>query len=94
MIEEPRGLGAEATGGIDDLEAKEGSMRAPASKLPPPHQDIPGAGLVTPLRKDADRHGGLRVPEKRLPQKGTQVVPQLFTEARDRDVGPNRRNVP
>ena len=35
VIEEPRGLGAEATGGIDRLEATEGGMRALAPQLPP-----------------------------------------------------------
>ena len=34
---------------IDGLEAKEGGMRAPAPKLPPPRQDIPGAGVVRGL---------------------------------------------
>ena len=58
VIEEPRGL-AEAIGGIDGLEAAEGRMRAPAPQLPPPRKDRPGAG-VTPLRGDADKHGGLR----------------------------------
>ena len=48
-----------------------------------------GAGVVTPPRRDADRDGGTR-----LPQKGTRVAAQIFTEARDRDVGPDRRNVP
>ena len=71
MIKEPRGLGAEATGGIDGLEVKEGVMRAPALQLPLPRQDIQGAGVVTPPRRDADRHGGLRAPGTRLPQKGT-----------------------
>ena len=94
VIEEPRGLGAEATGGIHGLEAKEGRMRAPDPKLPPPRQDIPGAGVVTPPRRDADRHGGHQAPETRLAQKGTRVAPQIFTEAWDRDVGPDRRNVP
>ena len=69
-------------------------MRAPAPQLPPPHQDMPGAGVVTPPRRDADRHGGLRAPGTRLLQKGTRVAPQIFTEARDKDVGPNSRNVP
>ena len=46
-----RGLGAEATGGIAGLEAKVGGMRARAPQLPPPRQDIPGAGVVTPPRK-------------------------------------------
>ena len=30
------------------LEAKEGGMRAPASQLPLPRQEIPGAGVVAP----------------------------------------------
>ena len=92
VIEEPRCLGAEATGGIDGLEAKEGRMRAPAPRLSPPRQDIPGAG--TPPMRDADRHGGIQAPETRLPQKGTRVAPQIFTEAREREVGSDHRNVP
>ena len=69
-------------------------MRATAAKLPLPRQDLPGVGVVTPPRRDADRHGGLRAPETRLPRKGTRVAPQIFTEARDRDAGPDRRNIP
>ena len=41
-IEEPRGLGAEATGGIDGVEATEGGMRAQAPQLPLPRQYTPG----------------------------------------------------
>ena len=48
VIEEPRGLGTEATGGIYGLKATEGGMRAPTPQLPPPRQDMPGAGVVTP----------------------------------------------
>ena len=87
-IEELRGLGAETTGGIDGLE---GGMRVPAPQLPPPRQ---GAGVVTSPRRDADRHGGIRAPGTRLLQNGTRVAPQIFTEARDKDGGPDRRNVP
>ena len=65
-IEEPRGLGAEATGGIDGLEATQDGMRAPALQLPPPRQDVPGAGVVTLPRRDADRYGSLRSPGTRL----------------------------
>ena len=90
VIEEPRGLGAEATGGMDGLEATEGGMRAPAPQLPLPRQDTSGAGVVTPPRRDADGHGGLRAPGTRLSNKGTQVTPQIFTEAQDKDGGPVR----
>ena len=96
VVEEPRGLGAEATGGggMVGLEATEGGMRVPAPQLPLPRQDTPGAGVVTPPRRDVDRHGGLWAPGIRLSQKGTRVAPQIFTEARDKDVGPDHRNVP
>ena len=69
-------------------------MKAPAPKLSPPRQDRPSVGVVTPPRRDADRHGGFRAPETRLSNKGTHVASQVFTEARDRDVVPDRRNVP
>ena len=94
VIEEPRGPGAEAIGGIYGSETNEGRMRAPAPKLPPPRQDQPGAGVVTPPRRDAVRHGGIRAPETWLPHEGTRVALQIFTEAWDRDVGPDRRNIP
>ena len=94
VIEEPRGLGAEATGCMDGLEAMEGGMRVPASQLPLPRQDTSGAGVVTPPRIDADGHGGLRAPGTRLSNKGTRVAPQIFTEPRNKDGGPDRRNVP
>ena len=67
---------------------------APAPQLPPPRRDMQGAGVLTPLRRDADGHGGLRAPGTRLPQRGRRVAPQILTEARDQDVGSDRRNVP
>ena len=67
---------------------------ATAPQLPPPRRDVQGAGVITPPRRDADGHGGLRAPWTRLPQSGTQVAPQIFAEARDQDVGVDRRNVP
>ena len=76
------------------MEAREGGMRAPAPQLPPPRQDVLGAGVVTPPRREADRHGGICAPGTRLLQKGTRVSPQIFTEVRDKDSGPDRRNVP
>ena len=94
VIEEPRGLEEAAAGGIDSLEVTEGVIGAPAPQLPLPRQDTLGVGVVTHLRRDADGHGVLRAPGTRLYNKGTRVAPQIFTEARDKDGGPDRRNVP
>ena len=66
----------------------------PAPQLPPPCRDMQGAGVVTPPRRDADGHRGLRAPGTRLRQKGTRVAPQIFMKARDKDDGSDRRNVP
>ena len=51
-------------------------------------------GVVTPPRRGVDEHGGLRAPGSRLPPRGTRVAPQIFTEARYKGVGSDRRNVP
>ena len=56
VTEEPRGLEAEATGGIDGLDTEE--RGAPAPQLPLPRRDMQGAGVVTPPRRDADGHRG------------------------------------
>ena len=55
-------------------------------------QDMQEAEGVTPPRKDAHGHGGRRAPESQLHPRGTQVVPQIFTDVRTRDVGSDRRN--
>ena len=55
---------------------------APTPLLPLDRQNMQEAGVVTPLRKVANGHGGLRAPESQLPQKGTRVTPQIFTDAR------------
>ena len=49
---------------------------------------------VTPPRREVNGHGGLRAPGSRLPPRGTRIPPQIFMEARDRDVSSDRRNVP
>ena len=51
------------------------------------------AEVVTPPRREVNGHGGLRAPESRLPPRGTQVAPQIFTDARVRDVSSDHRNV-
>ena len=81
VIEEPRGPGAGATGGVDGPEMNGGGMRVPAPKLPPIRQDRQSAGVVTPPRMDADRHGGFRALEARLPGKGTRLAPHSVAEA-------------
>ena len=58
-MEESRGLGAEATGGMDGTE---GGMRAPAPQLPLPRQDMPGTGVVTPRGGMLTDMGSLGLP--------------------------------
>ena len=55
VIEEPRG--SRSYRGYERSGDEWGGMRAPAPKLPPLRQDRPSAGVVTPPRRDADRHG-------------------------------------
>ena len=90
--EEPRGLEVEATGCMDGLDVEE--RGAPAPPLSLPRRNMQETGVVTRPRREVDGHGGLRAPGPRLPPKGTRVAPQIFTEARDKDVGSDRRNVP
>ena len=48
--------------------------------------------MRTPPRKEAHGHRGHRAPEPQLPPGGTRVVPQIFSDVRARDVGPDRRS--
>ena len=90
--EEPGGLEIEATGGMADRDVEE--RGAPAAPLPLHRQNMQEAEVVTPPRREVNGHGGLRAPGSRLPPRGTRVASQIFTEARDRDVSSDRRNVP
>ena len=81
-----------ATGGVDGPEMNGGGMRVPAPKLPPLRQDRQSAGVATPPRMDADRYGGFRALEARLPGKETRLASHVF--ARDKDVIPDRRDAP
>ena len=69
-------------------------MRVLAPALPPLRQDRQSAGVTTPMRMDANRHGGFRAPEARLPDKGTSLASHVFAEARDKDVISDRRDLP
>ena len=89
--EQTGALDAEATGGIAGQNIEH--RGAPTPLLPLDRQNMQEAKVVTPLRKVANRHGGLRAPESQLPQKGTRVAPQIFTDARTREVSSDRRNV-
>ena len=48
--------------------------------------------MRTPPRKEAHGHGSHRAPAHQLPPGGTRVVPQIFTDIRARDIGPDRRS--
>ena len=89
--EQTRGVDAEASGGIVDLNIEHRGALAPL--LPLDRQNMQEAEVVTPLRKEANVYGGLRAPESQLPPRGTGVPPQIFTDARTRDVISDRRNV-
>ena len=76
VTDEPRGLEAEATGGIDGLDVEE--CGAPAPQLPPPHRDMQGAGVLTPPRRDVDGHGGLRTPGHVCLRGGNEWLPRFL----------------
>ena len=65
---------------------------APTQMLPPEQQFFQEEEVRTPPRKEAHGHGGHRAPEPQLPPGGTRVVPQIVSDARARDVGPDRRS--
>ena len=75
VFEEPRGLEAEASGGKADQDVE--VRRAPAPPLPLYQQNILKTEGVTPPMRDVQGHGVLRVPESRLPPRGTRVAPQI-----------------
>ena len=92
MVPEQTGaLDVEATRGIAGRNMEHRGALTPL--LPLDRQNIQEAGVVTPLREVANGHGGLRASESQLLQKGTRVAPQIFTDARTRDDGSDRRNV-
>ena len=82
--EETRVLDAEATGGVVGRDMEE--RGAPAPPLPLDLQNLQEAEVATPPRREVNGHRGLRAPGSRLPQRGTRVAPQIFTDARARDV--------
>ena len=90
--EEPRVLEAEATGGVAGRDIEE--RGAPAPPLPLHRQNMQEAEVATPPRRGVNGHWGLRAPGSHLPPWGTRVAPQIFMEARERDVSLDRRNVP
>ena len=92
LPEEPRVLDAEATGGVVGRDIEE--RGAPAPPLPLDRQNMQEADVAMPPRREVNGHGGLRAPGSRLPQRGTRVAPQIFTDARARDVSSGRRIVP
>ena len=92
VLEESRALEAEATGGVVGRDIKE--RGAPAPLLPLDRQNMQETEVVTPPRREVNGHGGLRPPGSWLPPRGTRVAPQIFMEARARDVSSDRRDAP
>ena len=80
--------------GADDSEMNGGRMGVLGPVLPPLRQDRQGAGVTTPTRMEADRRGGPRAPEARLPDQGTWLASHVFAEARDKDVNSDRQIFP
>ena len=65
---------------------------APTPMLPPVQRILQEEEVRVPPRKEAYGHGGHRAPEPQLPLGGTRVVPQICSDVRARDVGPDRRS--
>ena len=65
---------------------------APTPLLPLDRQTMQETEVITPPRREAHGQGGRRALEPQLPPRGTRVVPQIFTDVRTRDIGPDRRN--
>ena len=84
-------LDAEATGGTAGRNIEH--RGAPTPLLPLDRQNMQEGEVVTPRRKVANGHGGLRAPESQFIQKVIRVAPQICTDAQTRDVGSDRRNV-
>ena len=78
MVPEQTGaLDAEATGGIAGRNIEH--RGAPTPLLPLDRQNMQEAGGVTPLRKVANGHGGLRVPESQFTSEGdTSSSPHFY----------------
>ena len=91
VIEEPRSPGA--TVGVDGPGMNGGGMRVPAPALPPLQHDRQSAGVATPTRMDADRHGVFRAPGGTADGRGTRLASHVFAEARDKDVISDRRDL-
>ena len=80
----------EAAGGVVGRNVKH--RGAPTPLLPLDRQIKQEAEVITPPRRETHGHGGRRAPEPQLPPRGSQVVPQIFTDVRTGDVGSERRN--
>ena len=85
--------------GVVDIEAAGGAVGrnveqrgTPTPMLPPEQRIMQEEEVMTPPRREAHGHGIRRAPEHQLPPGRTLIVPQIFTDVRTRDVGPDRRN--
>ena len=85
--------------GVIDIKAAGGAVGqnvkqrgTPTPLLPLEQRIMQEKEVRTPPRREAHGHGSHQVAEHQLPPGGTRVVPQIFTDVRTRDVGPDRRN--
>ena len=63
-----------------------------APTLPPEQRILQEEEVRTPPRREAHGHEGHRALGPQLPPGGTRVVPQIFSDVRQRYVGPDRRS--
>ena len=86
---DPRGGGGgiDQTGVSDDMEAAGGG----GVSWKVEQRILQEEEVRTPPRKEAHGHVGHRAPDLQLPPAGTRVVPQIFSDVRPRDVGPEER---
>ena len=65
---------------------------APTPTLPPEQRILQEEEVRTPPRREVHGHGGHRAPEPQLPPGGTRVVPEIFSDVQQRDIGRDRQS--
>ena len=73
---------------------RRGGARGSGSTIATASAEHVGGGRGNATEEGGSGTWGLRAPGSRLPPRGTQVSPQIFTEPRNEDISSDRRNVP